>query len=87
MNQITIPSKLVGQEFKHYNYEFANRIIKENEDEKVSKDFFGKSNMQNDTYGAGDKVKRLLEKMAAGGNITTQEKDFITIFAVRRIGN
>lgn len=44
MNQITIPSKLVGQEFKHHNYQFSNRVISENEDEKVSNDFFWKSN-------------------------------------------
>lgn len=42
MNQITIPSKLVGQEFKHHNYQFSNRVISENEDEKVSNDFFGR---------------------------------------------
>lgn len=44
MNQITIPSKLVGQEFKHHNCQFSNRVIEENEDEQISNDFFEKSN-------------------------------------------
>lgn len=42
MHSVILPAQFVGQEFKQCSYQFQNRVIKEND--KVSNDFFGKSN-------------------------------------------
>lgn len=56
MYSVTIPTKLVGQEFKTEMPKYQIRVIKENENDKISNDTFWKSNQYEGEDAIGQKL-------------------------------